>query len=116
MKHYTWLGQPRGDGEGGVGFWVYDSIFNRVALLTTIETHHAIMWIRFVGDKSTTHMVVVYSRPNYPVEHRAILRTLDVNTIELEQTGAITIMGDVKSKLWNLMHRKKHQTLPYHIL
>jgi hypothetical protein len=105
LKTHTWFGQPRGDGRGGIGFWVHNSIIHRVALSTTTNTNNAIMWIRFVGDKSTIHLAVVYSRPNYPAEHNTILRTLTANIAELETTGAITIMGDVNSKLWHLMHK-----------
>ena len=99
MAHYTWFGKPRGDGRGGVGFWVHDSILTRISITTPKVQHNSILWIKFVGDKSLLHMSIVYSAPNKPAAHIKLMKALDANVEQLGQTGAICGMGDFNTKL-----------------
>ena len=105
MKDYTWIGKPRGDARGGVGFWIHNKILTRISLTETEDKNPSIMWIKFVGDKSTLHMAIVYSRPDKIMEHKQIITTLDANVTELEQSGAILISGDFNSKLTHLSNQ-----------
>jgi hypothetical protein len=89
-----------------VGFWVHESIVQRVSETNPAKEHASVLWIKFVGDKTTMHMAAVYSRPEKTEEHRAILATLDSNVKELQQTGGLCIMGDFNSKLTHITEGK----------
>ena len=66
IKNYSWFGKPRGDGRGGVGLWIHDKISARVSITAPSISNPNIIWVKFVGDKITTHIAVIYSRPNHP--------------------------------------------------
>jgi hypothetical protein len=80
--------------QGGVGFWVDDSISNRASVFIPKVNNENILWLQIHGKLITCYFCVTYSRPGHPINHDQIIDTLILNQREITLLGPITILGD----------------------
>ena len=100
LKGFTFFGKPveydilTSTPQGGVGFWVANSIVDRASIFTPKIENENILWIQIHGKLLTCYLCVTYSRPNNQANHDGVLDSLIMNHREIALLGPVTILAD----------------------